>query len=160
MKIKLLNTKPVIRKSFKSVSLFRRICYIIISCKPFEIFILSIIIINTLVLTINWYDIPNEVSNIVQYINYAFAAVFTIEATLKLIALGSLYFKDNWNIFDFIIVLATIMSVVLDFTTSIGAGGKATIIRAFRVARIFRIISKVQSKFYYQIPQYCHRCWG
>ena len=38
--------------------------------------------------------------------------IFTAEFIIKLIGFGSLYFKDNWNIFDMIIVFLTLISIV------------------------------------------------
>ena len=46
--------------------------------------------------------------------NYAFAAIFNIEAFLKIIGLGANYFKNSWNIFDFLIVIGTNLGILLD----------------------------------------------
>jgi len=35
-----------------------------------------------------------------------FNIIYTIETTIKLIAFGTDFFKDGWNSFDFVIVLA------------------------------------------------------
>ena len=56
-----------------------------------------------------------------------------------------MYFKDGWNIFDFVIVIGSISSVFLTLFTSFSIGGATTIIRAFRISRIFRLIKKAQS---------------
>ena len=42
-----------------------------------------------------------------------FAAIFTIEAVIKIIARGKVYFKDYWNIFDFLVVTVTIIGIIL-----------------------------------------------
>ena len=117
MKIMLLNTKPAIVKMLKTSNLFRKFCFNVVNHKNFEWFIFGCIIMNSLVLMINWYLIPQEVTNIVTYFNYMFAIIFTIEAILKIIASGIDYFKDNWNRFDFVIVIATIVGIIIDLTT-------------------------------------------
>lgn len=44
-----------------------------------------------------------------------FFVIFVAEAVLKIIALGPRkYFSDNWNIFDFIIVLFAILELALE----------------------------------------------
>ena len=48
-----------------------------------------------------------------EYLNYIFAGVFTIEAMIKIVALGKVYFKDKWNIFDFVVVVATLIGIIL-----------------------------------------------
>lgn len=88
--------------------------------------------------------IPISVSEPIKIINYVFAGIFAIEAIIKIIALGRSYFKESWNIFDFIIVIATLVGIMIDCSFDLGVGTKTTIIRAFRVVRIFRIIKKAK----------------
>jgi hypothetical protein len=46
--------------------------------------------------------------------NYIFTTIFTVEAIIKLIGLGpKIYFKEGWNIFDFIIALGSLLSIIL-----------------------------------------------
>jgi hypothetical protein len=58
MKLKLLNTKPVFRKNVKSKNIIRRCSFHIINHKSFEVFIFTIIVLNTLSLAVHWYLIP------------------------------------------------------------------------------------------------------
>jgi hypothetical protein len=74
-----------------------------------------------------------------SYLNYFFAAIFTVESILKIIAFGFKgYFRDSGNIFDFVIVLTTISSTVLSFVLSFDFGASTTFIRAMRISRIFK----------------------
>ena len=41
-------------------------------------------------------------------VNFAFTAIFAFEVIIKIIAFGTRYFKDGWNIFDFIIAIGSI----------------------------------------------------
>ena len=59
----------------------------------------------------------------------------------KLIGLGKIYFMYAWNIFDAFIVLATDTSIVLKMTASdTGVASTATVFRAFRIMRMFKLI--------------------
>ena len=59
---------------------------------------MTCIILNTIVLTITWVDQPKVVGKATDIINYGFAIIFTIEATLKLTAFGfKTYFQQYWN---------------------------------------------------------------
>jgi len=49
--------------------------------------------------------IPDGVAN---FLNIYFLVVFVIEASFKILCMGKDYFKDGWNVFDFIIVLISI----------------------------------------------------
>ncbi len=49
-----------------------------------------------------------------EIINYIFTGIFLIEALLKLAAWGlKQYFLDEWNIFDFLIALGSLIGVIL-----------------------------------------------
>jgi len=46
------------------------------------------IILNTAALAVDWFNSPIKVDNLMEDINIGFAAIFTIEAIIKLLALG------------------------------------------------------------------------
>lgn len=77
---------------------------------------------NTAIMAITWYGEPPILANILDSINYAFAGIFTIEAILKIIALGCIYFKDGWNCFDFTIVCGTLISILISQVTNLDIG--------------------------------------
>ena len=52
-------------------------------------------------------------TNLTEVLNYVFMTVFTLEAIFKLIALKLTYFHDNWNVFDFFIVVVTLGILLL-----------------------------------------------
>lgn len=45
--------------------------------------------------------------------NYGFSIIFIFEAIIKLIAFGSRYFRDAWNVFDFVIVVGSLIFTFL-----------------------------------------------
>jgi len=72
-----------------------------------------------------------------------FLVIFTLEAIIKIIALKLVYFKDNWNIFDFTIVAFTL--IILTISAAMNAEDLAIlgiILRSMRTFRIFRLIKK------------------
>ena len=86
---------------------------------------------------LEYFDAPIEV------INYTFMAIFTVEAIVKIIAQKSAYFKDSWNLFDFVVVAATAVILVINWA---GVGDQVailgTILRTLRIGRVFRLIKK------------------
>lgn len=52
----------------------------------FELFILACIILNTLVLAIKWFEMSPIIVTVVEYTNYVFMVIFTLEAIIKIIA--------------------------------------------------------------------------
>jgi voltage-dependent calcium channel L type alpha-1D len=112
----------------------------------FDYFILACIILNTILMAINWYGSPNSLENSLEYVNYVFTGIFTLEAIIKLIAFGIRdYFDKGWNIFDFVIVVISYITLIIGLTTDSDFGPKqATVARAFRIGRIFRLITKAK----------------
>ena len=71
-----------------------------------------------------------------------FTMIFIFELLIKLIGFGWRYFRDPWNIFDIIIVIASIVGIILNQTTDDGFGPQTTIVRAFRIIRVLYIFKK------------------
>mmetsp|Transcript_57655 Transcript_57655/g.158821 ORF Transcript_57655/g.158821 Transcript_57655/m.158821 type:complete len:1739 (-) Transcript_57655:67-5283(-) len=128
------------KKLYPPASKFGQWCFKIVLTKDFEWAIMSCIIVNTCVMAATYFGMPEDYEAALNYMNYVFAAVFTVEAIMKIAAMKRNYFSDNWNMFDFFIVLGTGMGYILMWATGSGAGGIATIVRSFRVGRILRLI--------------------
>lgn len=60
-------------------------------------------------------------------------AIFVVEITLKLTAFGWRFFRDPWNVFDFLVVGAALVP----------AGAGMEVLRALRVLRVLRLISQL-----------------
>ena len=111
----------------------------------FDSFIMICIFLNTAVLAIAWYGEAQEIKDVIEIINYVFMAIFTVEAILKLIALKCHYFKDSWNIFDFVVVIGTgIILIISRLDLGIDLGVQSTILRSLRIGRIFRIVKRAK----------------
>lgn len=78
--------------------------------------------------------------------NYVFMAIFTVEAILKLIAMHGNYFKDGWNIFDFTVVIFTIIALILKSIPGLGidVSQQTTMVRILRVLRVLRLIKRAE----------------
>ena len=122
------------------------ICYKIAESKYFEIFIIIWIIFNTAALAVNWYGRQDSVQNILDIWNYVFSGIFTIEAIIRIVGLGpKKYFTEKWNIFDFIIIIGSYISLIIEQTTSYSLGVQTTILRAFRISRMLRLVKRAKS---------------
>jgi voltage-dependent calcium channel L type alpha-1D len=106
-----LRSTPIKKLKPPSENRFRTLMFRIQERKEFENFIFVCIIINSLILTLKWYMQPPEVDTATDIINYLFTFIFTLEAFIKIVGLGKIYFHDTWNIFDFIVVLGSFGSI-------------------------------------------------
>jgi voltage-gated sodium channel len=62
-------------------------------------------------------------------------AVFVVELTLRLYAAGWRFFRDPWNVFDFLVVGVSLVP----------AAGPLAVLRTLRVLRVLRLVSAVPS---------------
>ena len=81
-------------------------CYNIATSVILDNFIFFCIMVNTICLSLTWYNEPEALKSWLENINLIFNIIYTIEAMIKLIAFGGDFFKDGWNTFDFVIVIA------------------------------------------------------
>lgn len=108
--------------------------------------ILCTIVLNTIVLALKWYKQPEQLTTATEIINYLFTGVFALEAFVKIMALGVPdYFSDPWNTFDFCIIGGSLLSILLFLYADISLKGAITIVRSFRILRVFRLIKRAKS---------------
>ena len=67
---------------------------------------------NTLILALNWLLIDPSLEGSLDLANNVFTGIFTIEAAMKIIGHGRLYFKKYWNLFDFTIIVFTYIQII------------------------------------------------
>jgi len=110
-----------------------------VASTPFEFFIMLLIVLNTLLLMMKFHHQNKIYMRILHYMNTAFTALFFIECTLKIISFGvKNFFKDPWNIFDFITVIGSIidaLAVELDLNFV-----NLAFLRLFRAARLIKLL--------------------
>ncbi len=115
-----------------------QICRKITEWRWFERIIIGLIILNAIVLGIETYPViavPYE--PVLLSINRIVLIIFVIEAVLKITAatpVFSRYFGDGWNLFDFSIVVFSLIPQTGEF---------ALIARTIRLLRILRLITAV-----------------
>ncbi|CAK0909049.1 unnamed protein product, partial [Prorocentrum cordatum] len=121
-------------KNLDRVHPCRLAVYKVISSKTFDNTIMGCIVLNTIVMALTIFPEPLDGWNNCQEAgNTIFAAIFAVEAVLKLIAIRLHYFLDPWNRFDFVCVLAS-------FVGARGTGSVTSVIRILRIARLFRLL--------------------
>ncbi|XP_048506529.1 voltage-dependent calcium channel type A subunit alpha-1 isoform X26 [Athalia rosae] len=106
---------------------------------PFEYFIMILIVLNTLLLMMKHHDQSDLQKKILKYMNWGFTTMFTVECTMKIAAYGFRnFFKDRWNIFDFITVIGSIVdALVIEFGENFINVG---FLRLFRAARLIKLL--------------------
>ena len=81
--------------------------------QKFDIAIMSVIMMNMIAMALEHYGQTEEFSETLAFVNTVFISVFTVECLLKIIGLRWYYFKEPWNVFDFIVVVLSILGYYL-----------------------------------------------
>jgi hypothetical protein len=103
---------------------------------------------NMILLAVIYDDSSQVYNNTLDSINYFFTLVFALECILKLLAFGTSYFNNSWNVFDFFVVCSSAIDIILDQLNSVNlkflrVGPQlARILRVLRVSRLFRLLNK------------------
>jgi hypothetical protein len=78
----------------------------------FDISIMILICLNMVTMMVETDDQSDYVTSILSRINLVFIVLFTGECVLKLISLRHYYFTIGWNIFDFVVVILSIVGKI------------------------------------------------
>lgn len=103
--------------------------------KAFELFVISVIIFSSLMIGIRTYELPGMVETTLIALDYAVTLFFVMEIIIRMAAEDRFrdFFKKGWNVFDFIIVVVSL--IPLDDSEY------ALIARMLRLFRVMRLIS-------------------
>lgn len=78
----------------------------------FNYIITAVIVINIAILASTVYDESTAFTNAKEDCNYAFTAIFILEATIKITGLGwRSYWRNGWNKFDFFLILMAMVDI-------------------------------------------------
>jgi len=77
--------------------------------QKFDIFIMIVILLNMMTMAIEHYEQPQRLEDVLFIINQIFIAIFTLECVMKIIAVRQYYFREPWNVFDFVVVISSIL---------------------------------------------------
>uniref|UniRef100_A0A1I7USK1 Voltage-dependent T-type calcium channel subunit alpha n=1 Tax=Caenorhabditis tropicalis TaxID=1561998 RepID=A0A1I7USK1_9PELO len=113
----------------------------IVTSKYFDLAIAAVIGINVISMAMEFYMMPMGLKYVLKALNYFFTAVFTLEAAMKLIALGfKRFFIEKWNRLDMFIVILSIAGIIFEEFEALELPINPTIIRVMRVLRIARVL--------------------
>ena len=111
----------------------------VVGSSIFEFFIIALILASGAILGLRTVpDIADRFGELMTWGNRAILGIFIVEAALKMLALApkpQRYFKDGWNIFDFAIIMFSLVPAT---------GAFAMIARLGRLLRVLRLISTIE----------------
>ncbi|MBF0383461.1 MAG: ion transporter [Magnetococcales bacterium] len=104
--------------------------------KRFQNLIIGVIIFNAIILGLQTSaNISDSVLSLLDIADQVCLSIFIVEIVLKLFIYRLKFFKDGWNVFDFLVV-----GIAL-----IPSQGGLSVLRAFRIFRVMRLITTIHS---------------
>jgi voltage-gated sodium channel len=102
----------------------------------FQGFILLVILANAITLGLQTYDnIEADAGTLLNTLDDVFLGIFLVELAIRIVAYGSRpqdFFKDGWNVFDFVVIGAVFLP---------GFRENVTLLRLARLLRVVRVVS-------------------
>ncbi|XP_078604561.1 voltage-dependent calcium channel type A subunit alpha-1-like isoform X1 [Branchiostoma floridae x Branchiostoma japonicum] len=138
-----MNAKPMTRYMPENKKSFQFKMWKFVVSPPFEYFIMAMIALNTVALMCRHYKQTADWDEILNYFNIAFTSLFGLECILKMIGFGPRnYFRDAWNVFDFITVVGSVTDILVsnfggDFADNFIS---LSFLRLFRAARLIKLL--------------------
>ncbi|XP_059183350.1 sodium channel protein type 4 subunit alpha-like [Centropristis striata] len=111
--------------------------------QAFDIIIMVLILFNMITMMVETDEQSPQMEHILNNVNLAFIIVFTFECLTKIVGLRCYFFTVGWNIFDFVVVILSIVGIVLaDIIEKYFVS--PTLFRVIRLARIGRILRLIR----------------
>ncbi|MEW8223757.1 MAG: ion transporter, partial [Candidatus Thiodiazotropha taylori] len=109
--------------------------------KIFETFVILVIVISALMIGAKTYPIPASAAQVLRLLDIGITIFFLVEIIIRMIAEQSLkrFFSKAWNVFDFLIVTASLIPVDDSEAALLGR-----LLRVFRVLRLVSIIPELR----------------
>ncbi|MCB1442611.1 MAG: ion transporter [Methyloceanibacter sp.] len=129
------------KSTFDRASGLKKIFIDIRGNKLFELFVITVIVISALRVGISTYPLGSNVTAALEILDYAVTIFFLIELVIRMVAEHNLrrFFSKGWNIFDFVIVAASLIPVDESQMALLGR-----LLRIFRVMRLVSMIPELQ----------------
>lgn len=105
----LLHKNTITFSSFSPQNKLQGLMFDIVTQQLFDITIMVLICLNMVTMMIETDDQTELMKNILYWINLVFVVLFTGECVVKIFSLRCYYFTIGWNIFDFVVVILSII---------------------------------------------------
>ena len=110
-------------------------CRRIADSPRFQGFIFGVIVLNAITLGLGTYDWSDTVNEVITVLDDTFLGIFVVELAIRIAAFGRRpqdFFKDGWNLFDFIVIGLAFLPGLRD---------NVTLLRLARLLRVVRLVS-------------------
>ena len=140
LKLKIIRQRAVCPSRLSFIPKF---CEKLVANKLFDHFITLCILLNTVVLALEYEGASETLLHIVAKFNDVFTFVFLFEILAKMISTGPIEcLKKPVNLFDFVVVVIGIYDFISQLYNPDSQDSGLTVIRSLRLLRVFRLAQK------------------
>ena len=93
-------------------------------------FTMLVVFVNAVVLSIDYYEAPFEITQVVGTVSFVCNIIFLVDCFLKMIGLGPSFVRSGWNLFDLFLCALSIPDLIDQSSNAYSA------LRAFRLVRL------------------------
>ncbi|KAH8396697.1 hypothetical protein KR215_002594, partial [Drosophila sulfurigaster] len=112
---------------------FQNCLYKVVRDPLFELAITLCIVLNTAFLAMEHHGMSESFRNALDVGNKVFTSIFTFECIVKLMALSKEFFLCGWNIFDLLIVTASLLDIIFELVDGL------SVLRGLRLLRVLKL---------------------
>uniref|UniRef100_A0A669B067 Sodium channel protein n=1 Tax=Oreochromis niloticus TaxID=8128 RepID=A0A669B067_ORENI len=142
--MKKLGTKKPQKPIPRPTNIIQAFFFDLVSKQAFDIMIMMLIIVNMVTMMVETDEQSERMESILNKINLVFIVIFTTECLIKIFALRCYFFTVAWNIFDFVVIILSIVGIVLaDIIEKYFVS--PTLFRVIRLARIGRVLRLIRA---------------
>jgi hypothetical protein len=147
----IITAKPGIESVNIPRNKIRALLWKVSKSKSFDFAVIGVIILNMISMSMPYYEASSVYLTVVEQINTVCSFIFVVEAAIKIIGLGQVYFSSMWNRFDFCISLFSLVDIIIMFSYTNSLSFVRTgpqilrIIRVVRVTRLFRLVKSLEA---------------
>ncbi|KAF6205927.1 hypothetical protein GE061_020103 [Apolygus lucorum] len=122
----------------------------VVNLRYFDFFIMVVISLSSIALAAEDPVVEQSTRNIIlNYFDYAFTGVFTIEMILKILDMGVIlhpgsYLREFWNIMDAVVVICAAVSLGFELSGSQAGPQSLSTIKSLRVLRVLRPLKTIK----------------
>lgn len=112
----------------------------VVESKPVELISAAVVLGNSVMLGIS----ADVDSKTLKDAEIGFVAFFAVEVAVKMLALHPFFWSEGWMIFDFIVVVSSVIEAVLEAVVgNLGTG--LSVLRIVRTFRVLRLVGRLET---------------
>ncbi|XP_074648236.1 cation channel sperm-associated protein 1-like isoform X2 [Tubulanus polymorphus] len=144
-KPKEINKERVKNKLFDKTGPVHHLLYRYVDSKMYSLFILLVILLNTIILVAQtWEEIQVRMGWYISASDNVFLGIYVTECAMKIFVFRKFYFKEGWNLLDFVIVAFSVADFFLPMLIA-NVGFQMSGAAIFRVLKIFRFVKAIRA---------------